>query len=64
MPPGQMVRNRGVLETGTGIELEFTDGRVSAQVTENMPPAKKAIKKPASKPVSKAIKNRGQGSLF
>ncbi len=57
---GQMVRSQAALKAGGNIEIEFADGRVKAQISQNGETAKS----PARRPTPKTKKNRSQGSLF
>ena len=57
---GNMVRSQAVLAPAMGIEIEFADGRVAAQVTKGGKSVKKTVKSAGKKMKT----DRDQGSLF
>jgi exodeoxyribonuclease VII large subunit len=65
---GGMIRSAAATYPGQGIQIEFADGRVAADVTGPAGPdrpssgAPSTVEKPPSDPRKRATK--GQGSLF
>ncbi len=69
-PDGEAVMTAATLQTGDSVSVEFSDGRVGADITATgrppESPKKPAPRKPRAKarPASKAKADRRQGSLL